>query len=66
VTDMSYAERIRRSFEDMRRILELAERPDMDDFTTLFKLVLLGIMLVGIIAFTVNLAIGALLQLPST
>jgi len=65
VTAMSYAERIRRSFEDMRRILELAERPDMDDFTTLFKLVLLGIILVGIIAFTINLAVGALLQLPS-
>jgi len=48
----------------MRRILELAERPDIGDFTTLFKLVLLGIMLVGIIAFTINLAVGVLLQLP--
>jgi len=66
VTAMSYAERIRRAFEDMRRILDLAERPDIDDFTTLFKLVLLGIMIVGIIAFTINLAVGVLLQLPST
>lgn len=41
------------AFKNMGKVLELAEKPDGDEFKQILKLTLLGFTLVGVISFAV-------------
>jgi len=42
---------LREAFKDMGKVLELAEKPDADEFKQILKLTLLGFTLTGLISF---------------
>jgi len=54
---------LRNIFEDIRKILELAEKPDGDDFRQILKITFLGLAIVGLAAFAISIAITYIFQL---
>lgn len=55
--------RILEYLKDMKKVLELAEKPDSDEFKTLFKLILLGFLAVGGLSFGISLLISTILSM---
>jgi len=49
--------RLSEILEGIKRVLELAERPDRDEYMLILKVTLTGFLLVGAIAFGVSSAI---------
>uniref|UniRef100_A0A7J3I9J6 Preprotein translocase subunit SecE n=1 Tax=Ignisphaera aggregans TaxID=334771 RepID=A0A7J3I9J6_9CREN len=47
----------------MRKIIDLAEKPDADDFKQILKITLLGFTLVGVAAFALSWLINFILQI---
>ncbi len=54
---------LRNIFEDIRKILELAEKPDSDDFRQILKIIFLGLAIVGLAAFAISIAVTYIFQL---
>ncbi|MEM0372082.1 MAG: preprotein translocase subunit SecE [Ignisphaera sp.] len=48
-------------FKDMTKILELAEKPEGSEFKQIFKIVMLGFIVVGALSFGIAMAISMLL-----
>ncbi|MGQ9479141.1 MAG: protein translocase SEC61 complex subunit gamma [Thermoproteota archaeon] len=55
--------RIRERFKTMIRVLRLSKKPDRSDFMLSLKIFIIGLLLIGAIAFTIHL-IASLFQLP--
>ena len=53
---------IRDVFEGMRKIVDLAEKPDSEDFKQILKITLLGFTIVGVAAFALSWLINLVLQ----
>ncbi|HDI02220.1 MAG TPA: protein translocase SEC61 complex subunit gamma [Ignisphaera sp.] len=49
-------------WEGIKRVLDLAEKPDRDEYLTILKLTLLGLVAVGALAFAVQSLIFLALQ----
>ena len=49
-------------WEGIKRVLDLAEKPDRDEYLTILKLTLLGFVAVGALAFAVQSLIFLALQ----
>lgn len=47
---------LRRILEGMRRVVVLAKKPEPDEYRLLLKITWVGFLLVGIIAFVIQLA----------
>ena len=50
-------------FEGMRKIIDLAEKPDSEDFRQILKITLLGFTIVGVAAFALSWLINFILQI---
>ncbi|MEM1541223.1 MAG: preprotein translocase subunit SecE [Ignisphaera sp.] len=48
-------------FKDMTKVLELAEKPEGDEFKQIFKIVMLGFIVIGALSFGIAMAISTLL-----
>ena len=50
------------AFKNMPKIIELAEKPDIDEFKQLLKLTLLGFAAVGLLSFAIATGIYYLMS----
>lgn len=60
---MAFTKMLKEAFEGMRKIIDLAEKPDADDFKQILKITLLGFTLVGVAAFALSWLINFILQI---
>uniref|UniRef100_A0A7J2U1H2 Protein translocase SEC61 complex subunit gamma n=1 Tax=Ignisphaera aggregans TaxID=334771 RepID=A0A7J2U1H2_9CREN len=44
---------LKEAFKNMTKVLELAEKPEGDEFKQMMKMTLIGFVIVGIIAFAI-------------
>lgn len=54
------SKRIIEYFKDIRKVLELAEKPEGDEFKHIFRLILLGFVAIGALSFGIALLITTL------
>ncbi|MCS7110725.1 MAG: hypothetical protein N3D82_04765 [Ignisphaera sp.] len=59
---MSFAKTLKEAFEGMRKIVDLAEKPDADDFKQILRITLLGFTIIGVAAFALSWLINFVLQ----
>ncbi|MCC6015881.1 MAG: preprotein translocase subunit SecE [Desulfurococcaceae archaeon] len=48
---MSSSRKFTDYFKDMRKVLELAEKPEGDEFKNIFRMIILGFVIVGAFSF---------------
>lgn len=49
--------------KDIRKVLELAEKPEGEEFKHIFRLVLLGFFIIGVLSFGIVMLISSLLAM---
>lgn len=49
-------------FKDMSKVLELAEKPEADEFKQILKMVFLGFVAIGALSFSIAFTISFLLN----
>ncbi|MBY8983134.1 MAG: protein translocase SEC61 complex subunit gamma [Candidatus Lokiarchaeota archaeon] len=54
----SYYEKIVNFFMNMKRIMKTANKPSRKDYFTVFKIVLIGMILLGVISFVIQLILN--------
>lgn len=60
---MSSSRKLFDYFKDVRKVLELAEKPEGDEFKNIFKLIILGFVVIGALSFGLVFLITMILDM---
>jgi len=52
---MSFASKLKRNLKEYKRVISIARKPNREEFVAILKISGLGILLVGVIGFSIQL-----------
>jgi len=51
---MSFVAKLKRGLKEYKRVLSIARKPTMDEFTAIMKICSLGVLIVGVVGFAIQ------------